>query len=148
MTLKVKNDDQDEQSEDEDTKFKSHITRQFKKFIKNANVKANEKDRKQSGFSQFKSQNKVKREFKDARQRNSVPAGPKWYGCQRYRHMKQECLTYLKSIGKSKALTVTLSDTKPKANSHDSDQEGIVSTFTVTIDSPKEAEELVDGVQV
>ena len=62
--------------------------------------------------------------------------------------MKQECLTYLKSIGKSKALTVTLSDTKPKANSHDSDQEGIVSTFTVTIDSPKEAEELVDGVQV
>ena len=144
MTLKVKNDDQDEQSEDEDTKFKSHITRQFKKFIKNANVKANEKDRKWSGFSQFKSQNKVKREFKDARQRNSVPAGPKWYGCQRYGHMKQECPTYLKSIGKGKALATTLSDTKPKVDSDDNDQEGIVSAFTSTIDSPKEAKEFID----
>ena len=148
MTLKVKNDEKDELSKDEDTKLKLYITRQFKKFIKNANVKENDKDRKQSGFSQFKSQDKFKREFKDPGQNRSVLAGPKCYGCQGYRHMKQECLTYLKSIGKSKALTVTLSDTKPKANSHDSDQEGIVSTFTVTIDSPKEAEELVDGVQV
>ena len=143
MTLKVKNDDQDEQSEDEDTKFKSHITRQFKKFIKNANVKANEKDRKQSGFSQFKSQDKVKREFKDVRQRNSVPAGPKWYGCQRHGHMKQECPTYLKSIGKGKALAATLSDTELTVPYDDSDQEGIVSAFTLTIDSPKEAEESV-----
>ena len=58
--------------------------------------------------------------------------------------MKQECPTYLKSIGKSKSLTATLSDTKPKVDSDDSDSKGIVSTFTVTIDSPKEAEELVD----
>ena len=35
--------------------------------------------------------------------------------------MKQECPTYLKSIGKSKALAITLSDTKPEANSDDSD---------------------------
>ena len=51
MALKIKNDEKDESSEDEDTKFKPNITRQFKKFIKNANVKANDKDRKQSGFS-------------------------------------------------------------------------------------------------
>ena len=50
MALKTKNDD-----DDEDTKLKSYITRQFKKFIKNANVKASDKDRKQSTFSQFKS---------------------------------------------------------------------------------------------
>ena len=30
MVLKVNNDDNDESSEDEDTKFKSYITRQFK----------------------------------------------------------------------------------------------------------------------
>ena len=58
--------------------------------------------------------------------------------------MKQECPTYLKSIGKSKSLTATLSDTKPKVDSDDSDSKGIVSTFTVTIESPKEFEELVD----
>ena len=51
MALKIKNDEKDESSEDKDTKFKPYIIRQFKKFIKNANVKANDKDRKQSGFS-------------------------------------------------------------------------------------------------
>ena len=144
MALKVKNDDKDEFSEDEDTKFKSYITRQFKKFIKNTNVKASDKDHKQSGFSQFKSQDKVNREFKDARQSNSVPAGPECYRCQGYGHMKQECPTYLKSIGKSKALVATLSNTKPEADSNDSDQKGIVSAFTATIESLEEAVELVD----
>ena len=58
--------------------------------------------------------------------------------------MKQKCPTYLKSIGKNKALTGTLSDTKLEANSEDSDQERIVSTFTATDESLKESEELVD----
>ena len=44
MALKTKNDDNDESSDDEDTKLKSYITRKFKKFIKNANVKAGDKD--------------------------------------------------------------------------------------------------------
>ena len=39
MDLKAKNDEEDESSEDENSNFKSYITRQFKKFIKNANVK-------------------------------------------------------------------------------------------------------------
>ena len=65
MALKVKNDDNNELLEDEDTKFKSYITRKFKKFIKNENVKASDKDCKQSRFSQFKSQDKGKREFKN-----------------------------------------------------------------------------------
>mgnify|MGYP000858239922 CR=1 FL=1 len=88
MALKVKNDDNDESSEDKDTKFNSYITRQFKKFIKDANVKASDKDRKQSRFFQFKSQDKGKREFKDVDQRNNVPTAPKCYKCQRFGHMK------------------------------------------------------------
>ena len=55
MALKIKNDDNDESSEYEDTKLKSYITKQFKKFIKNVNVKASDKDCKQSTFVQFKS---------------------------------------------------------------------------------------------
>ena len=66
MALKTKNDDNDE-----DTKLKSYITRQFKKFIKNANVNAGDKDRKQIAFSQYKSQDKGKRESKDAGQSNA-----------------------------------------------------------------------------
>ena len=55
MALKVKNDDNNESSKDEDTKLKYYITRQFKKFIKNVNVKASDKDCSQSRFSQLKS---------------------------------------------------------------------------------------------
>ena len=59
-------------------------------------------------------------------------------------HMEQECPTYLKSIGKSKALAATLSDTKPKENSDDSDQDGIVSSFIATVEFPVEVVELTD----
>ena len=44
MTLKVKSNDTDESSDDEDSKMKSYIMRQFKKFMKNANVKGFDKD--------------------------------------------------------------------------------------------------------
>ena len=39
--------------------------------------------------------------------------------------MKQECLTYLKTIGKSKALATTLSDTETKDDS-DNEDDGIL----------------------
>ena len=51
MTLKVKSSDTNEFSDDEDSKMKSYITRQFKKFIKNANRKGFDKDNKQSSSS-------------------------------------------------------------------------------------------------
>ena len=48
MALKAKISDTDESLDDEDSKMKSYITRQFKKFMKNANAKGFDKDRKQS----------------------------------------------------------------------------------------------------
>ena len=44
MTLKAKSSDIDESLDDEDSKIKSCITRQFKKFMKNANGKGFNKD--------------------------------------------------------------------------------------------------------
>ena len=44
MAMKAKSSDIDESSNDEDSKTKSYITRQFKKFIKNANDKGFDKD--------------------------------------------------------------------------------------------------------
>ena len=46
--------------------------------------------------------------------------------------MKQECLTYLKTIGKSKALAVTLSDTEPEDDSDNKDG-GILNAFTAIV---------------
>ena len=54
MALKAKSSEMDESSDDEDSKMKSYITRQFKKFIKNANGKSFDKDRRQYNSSQFK----------------------------------------------------------------------------------------------
>ena len=51
VALKAKSSDTDESSEDEDSKMKSYITRKFKKFMKNANGKGFDKDRRQSNSS-------------------------------------------------------------------------------------------------
>ena len=44
MALKAKSSNTDESSDNEDSKIKSYITRQFKKFMKNAITKGFEKD--------------------------------------------------------------------------------------------------------
>ena len=80
MALKAKSNETNESSDDEDSKMKSFITRQFKKFMKNANVKGFDKDRKQSNFSHFKSQDRGKKDDKDDGQ-YTVPSGPKCFGC-------------------------------------------------------------------
>ena len=65
--------------------------------------------------------------------------------------MKNECPTYLKSIGKSKTLATTLSDTEPEDNS-DNEDDGILNAFTVTVNPTDgivedvvEEEELVES---
>ena len=65
--------------------------------------------------------------------------------------MKQECFTYIKIIGKSKALAVTLSDTEPVDDS-DNEDDGILNAFTTTVNPTEgivedvdEKEELVES---
>ena len=57
--------------------------------------------------------------------------------------MKQECPTYLKTIGKSKALAATLSDTKLEDDS-DNEDDGISNVFTATVDPIDGGLETVD----
>ena len=58
--------------------------------------------------------------------------------------MKQESPTYLKSIGKSKVLIATLSDTEPETKLEDSGDERILSAFTATVDPTEGIVEAVD----
>ena len=51
--------------------------------------------------------------------------------------MKQEYPTYLKTIGKSKALVATLSETKPK-------DDGILNAFTTSVNPTEGIVEEVD----
>ena len=150
MALKAKSNETNESSDDEDSKMKSYITKQFKKFMKNANGKGFDKDRRQSSSSQFKGQDKGKKDAKEDGQ-YTIPTGPKCFGCRGFGHMKHECPTYLKSNGKSKALAVTLSDTEPKDDS-DNEDDGILNAFTATVnptdgivENVVEEEELVES---
>ena len=101
-----------------------------------------DKDRKQSSSSQFKNQDKGKKDAKDGGQ-YTVPSGPKCFKCQGFGHMKQECPTYLKTIRKSKTLAATLSDTEPKDDS-DNEDDGILNAFTATINPTEGIVENVD----
>ena len=143
MALKAKSNETDEFSDDEDFKMKSYIIRQFKKFMKNINAKGFDKDRKQSSSSQFKSQDKGKKDAKNGGQ-YTILSRLKCFGCQGFGHMKQECPTYLKTTGKSKALVATLSDIEPKDDSDDNNDEGILNAFTTTVDSTDGVSEIVD----
>ena len=65
--------------------------------------------------------------------------------------MKQEWPIYLKTIGKSKALAATLSDTEPK-DDFDNEDDGILNAFTATVnpiegivEDVDEEEELVES---
>ena len=65
--------------------------------------------------------------------------------------MKQECPTYLKTIGKSKTLDATLNDIEPKDDS-DNEDDGILNAFTTTvnptegiIEDKDDKEDLVDS---
>ena len=65
--------------------------------------------------------------------------------------MKHECPTYLKSIGNSKVLAATLSDTKLEEDSNNED-DGILNAFTATVnptdgivEDVDEEEELVES---
>ena len=110
--------------------------------MKNANGNGFDKDCRQSSSSQFKSQDKGKKDSRDGGQ-YTVPTRPKCLGCQGFGHMKQECPTYLKSIGKSKALAATLSDTEPEDDS-DNEDDGILNAFTATVNPTERIVEDVD----
>ena len=150
MTLKARSSETDESSDDEDSKMKPYITRQFKKFMKNANGKGFDKDCRQSSSSQFKGQDKGKKDAKEGGQ-YTVPARPKCFWCQGFGHMKHKCLTYLMSNGKSKVLAATLCDTEPEDDS-DNEDDRILNAFIASVDSTggivedvDEEEDLVDS---
>ena len=112
--------------------------------MKNANGKGFDKDRRQSSSFQFKSQDKGKKDARDGGQ-FTVPIGPKYFRCHGFGHMKQECPTYLKSVGKSKALFVMLSDTELEDDS-DNEYDGILNAFTAIVNPTDGIVERCDGI--
>ena len=103
MALKAKSSETDESSDYEDSKMKFYITRQFKKFMKNANGKGFDKDRRQSRSSQFKGQDKGKKDAKEGGQ-YTVPSGPKCFGCKALITLSMSVLHTSKALGRARHL--------------------------------------------
>ena len=65
------------------------------------------------------------------------------FRCHGFEHIKQECPTYLKTIGKRKAHAATLSDTELKDYS-DNENDGILNAFIATVNPTEGIVEEVD----
>ena len=111
--------------------MKSYISRQVKKFMKNVNAKGFDKDRKQSSSSQFKSQDKGKKDARDGGQ-YTLPSRPKCFGCQDFGYMKQEYPIYLKTIGKRRHLLWPWATPNLRMIQKNED-DGILNAFIATI---------------
>ena len=62
----------------------------------------------------------------------------------RFGHMRQECPTSFKNIGKSEAIAATLSDIEPKDDLDGNDDKGILNAFTATSDPTDGVLETID----
>ena len=71
--------------------------------MKSANGKGFDKDCRQSSSSQFKGQDKGKKDAKEGDQ-NTVPSGPKCFGCQGFGHMKHSVLHISRALGRARHL--------------------------------------------
>ena len=111
----------------------AYLAKNFIKFIRNNNRKARGKNNVEP--RNFKRNEPTKaNNFEKSKEKvcqtSSNPLGQQCFGCQRYGHVKLECPTFLRSKGKTMA--VTLSDDEVSDHESGSDEDGNFIAFTTT----------------
>ena len=111
----------------------AYLAKNFIKFIRNNNRKARGKNNVEP--RNFKRNEPTKaNNFEKSKEKvcqtSSNPLGQQCFGCQRYGHVKLECPTFLRSKGKTMA--VTLSDDEVSDHESGSDEDGNFIAFTAT----------------
>ena len=112
----------------------AYLAKNFRNFLRNNNRRARDKNTIEPRNFRKNDPTKVNNTDKPKEkvgQSSNNSMGPQCFGCQRYGHMKSECLTYLKS--KSKAMVVTLSDDEVSDDESDCNEDGNFITFTATV---------------
>ena len=107
----------------------TYLTRQFKKIINNSKFKGNDRTRpRKESFDRFK---------KDSKEVEDNPpiyfSDPSDMAIKGVAILRKKCATFLKSIGKGKAMAATLSDGESEPSDSDSDQEGKFKAFVAYI---------------
>ena len=111
----------------------AYLVKNFRNFLRNNNRRARDKNTAELRNFRRNDPTKVNNTDKPREkvgQSSNNSMGFQCFGCQGYGHMKSECPTYLKSKGKTMA--VTLSDDKVSDDESGCDEDGNFITFTAT----------------
>ena len=111
----------------------AYLAKNFRNFLRNNNRKARSANTAEPRNFRKNDSTKVKNNDKPREkvgQSSNNFMGPQCFGCQGYDHMKSKCPTYLKSKGKTMA--VTLSDSEVSDDESSCDEDGDFMTFTAT----------------
>ena len=145
MTLKSVDDVDDGGFDDEISSTEiAYIAKNFRNFLRNNNRRArnrNNADTKNVKKNET-TKNKNSKKSKDkVVQSSNNSLGQQYFGCQGYGHLRSECPTYLRSKGKTMA--VTRSGDEVSDHESESDQEGNFMAFTtiVEVSEPEIVEE-------
>ena len=111
----------------------AYLAKNFRNFLRNNNRRARgkynaeTKNFKKNEPTKFNNADKLEEKVG---QTSSNSLGQQCFGCQGYGHVKSECPTFLRSKGKTMA--VTLSDDEVFDHKSGSDEDGDIFAFTVT----------------
>ena len=111
----------------------AYLAKNFRDFLRNNNRKARGASTTEPINFRKNDPTKVNNNDKPREkvgQSSNNSMGPQCFGCQEYGHMKSECPTYLKSKGKTMA--VTLSDGEVSDDESECDEDGNFIAFTTT----------------
>ena len=111
----------------------TYLAKNFRNFLRNNNRRARGKNNAESRNFRRNDPTKVnntKKLKEKICQTSNNSVGQQCFRCQRYGHVKSECLTFLRSKGK--AMVVTFSDDEVSDNESGSDEYGNFITFTAT----------------
>ena len=103
----------------------AYLAKNFRKFLRNSNRRArgmNTAEPRNFRKNDPTKVNNTEKPREKVGQSSNNSMGPQCFRCQEYGHMKSECPTYLKSKGKTMA--VTFSDDEVSNNESGSDEDG------------------------
>ena len=135
MALKSIDDVDDNVFDDELSSIEIvYPAKNFRNFLRNNNIRARGKNNAEPRNFKRNEPTKVNNTDKSREkigQTSNNSLGQQGFGCQGYDHVKSECPIFLRSKGKTMA--VTLSNNEVSDNEFGSDEDGNVITFTTTV---------------
>ena len=122
----------------------AYLAKNFRNFLRNNNRKARGKNNVEPRNFKMNEPTKVNNIDKSKEkvgQTSNNSLGQQCFCCQGYGHVKSECLTFLRSMGKTMAVTLSDDEISDHESSSDENKNFIAFTATAVVDESVIAEE-------